>query len=340
MSEKHKPALAIIGSGVAGLTCATALSDRYDVSIFEKSRGLSGRMSTRRADNHKFDHGAQYFRARDADFKRWLAPLSLAGHVHEWRARAVHYCAEGAANEAADDEAKLVFAPSMNMIGKTLIAGRPQIKAYLDCQIEAIIGGPQAWRLQTGADGFGPFEHVVLAIPAAQAQALLPGEVSFAASLAGVKMIGCHTLMLGFAESEAALPDWDCAFFDDDMLGFAAVNSRKPMRTGGDALVVQTRHDWSEARIEDDVEEVAQHIKQRFAAITGLPTKPSSVSTDYDRIHRWRYASTLNPAGRSHLIDDAMGLSAIGDWCTGSKVEDAFRSGYALAQHLGEQLND
>ena len=62
--------IAIVGAGVAGLACARALADAgLHVQIFEKSRGVSGRMSTRRGELGQCDHGAQYFTARDPAFR-------------------------------------------------------------------------------------------------------------------------------------------------------------------------------------------------------------------------------------------------------------------------------
>ena len=56
------PHVALIGAGIAGLSCATALQQAgLDVSLFDKSRGPSGRMNTRRGDGWQCDHGAQYF---------------------------------------------------------------------------------------------------------------------------------------------------------------------------------------------------------------------------------------------------------------------------------------
>ena len=334
MNASRQPHIAIIGTGIAGLACADALSQVFQISLFDKSRGLSGRLSTRRAQTEEkaytFDHGTQYFRADDPRFASWLKPFEAAGHVREWVPRHVDISADGAVTPRDGAAGKLTFAPSMNMIGKALLAGRPQWKLYLDTGISKIEGEPGAWTLTADAQSFGPFEHVVLAIPPVQAAALLPDGAAFADALAAVSMQGCHTLMLGYASAEAPNADWDCAHFDDNMLGFAAFNHTKPGRPATPALTLQTRHDWSEAHIEDDVDAVAAQMKTRFTELTGLPVAASG----YNRIHRWRYASTVTPADQPFLHDAAMGLSAIGDWCTGSRVEDAFLSG----QKLGEQL--
>ena len=48
----------------------------FNLTVFEKSRGVAGRMSTRRVgDDASFDHGAQYFTVRDSRFRN---------HVDSW----------------------------------------------------------------------------------------------------------------------------------------------------------------------------------------------------------------------------------------------------------------
>ena len=64
-------------------------------------------------------------------------------------------------------------------------------------------------------------------------------------------------------------------------------NRHKPDRSGGMSLVIQTRHDWSPAHIEDEVEGLAVLIGHRFKDLTGL----STAAGGYYRLHRWRYAS-------------------------------------------------
>ena len=61
--------IAVIGAGIAGLSCATELQGAgVTVRIFEKSRGPGGRMSTRRGEAWPCDHGAQFFTAQDPEF--------------------------------------------------------------------------------------------------------------------------------------------------------------------------------------------------------------------------------------------------------------------------------
>ena len=328
-----KPAIAIIGTGMAALAFADGCGTAFQLSLFDKSRGLSGRLSTRRAPEHAFDHGAPFFHADTAVFKNWLQSFEVRGAVALWTPRHVRFSDNGARQLTQDAKLKWVFTPGMSAVGKSLVAARPQWDIHTDCAIDAVTGQPGAWVLSAGEQRFGPFAHVVFAIPPQQALALLPEGAGFGDALTKAQMLGCHTLMLGYQPDEAPDLDWAFADFDDEVLGLACVNSMKPGREGGFALVLQTRHDWSQAHIEDDLEMVSARIKQRFQELTGCSTAASA----YDSLHRWRYASTCQAAAtqaQPYLLDDEQGLSAIGDWCSGSGVEQAFLSGAGLAATL------
>ena len=69
--------IAIIGAGLAGLTAARLLAEAgRAVRLFDKGRGVGGRLATRRVTHagatHGFDHGAQYVRAEGPAFAALL----------------------------------------------------------------------------------------------------------------------------------------------------------------------------------------------------------------------------------------------------------------------------
>ena len=50
----------IIGAGISGLLCATKLRRQgYSICLIDKGRGVGGRMTTRRLQGARIDHGAQ-----------------------------------------------------------------------------------------------------------------------------------------------------------------------------------------------------------------------------------------------------------------------------------------
>ena len=79
--------IGIIGAGLSGLLLANRLQDKAKVTVFEKSRGVSGRLATRRIGAYEFDHGAQFMTARSKKFKKFLQTLINEGEITEWQPR-------------------------------------------------------------------------------------------------------------------------------------------------------------------------------------------------------------------------------------------------------------
>ena len=76
--------IAIIGAGISGLTVAKELSKLNEVTIFDKSRGVGGRMATKRIDDYHFDHGAQFFTAKSQEFKEFCNKAKNDKIIEEW----------------------------------------------------------------------------------------------------------------------------------------------------------------------------------------------------------------------------------------------------------------
>jgi hypothetical protein len=84
----------VIGGGLAGCTAARALADAgHPVTVLEKSRGLGGRMATRRvtlplaADPGAavtFDHGTPAFTARSRGFELAVQEMAARGVASPW----------------------------------------------------------------------------------------------------------------------------------------------------------------------------------------------------------------------------------------------------------------
>ena len=65
MTLPKPPRVAIIGAGITGLSAAWRLVEAgIETELFDKSRGVSGRMATRRLEFHeltlRFDHGSPF----------------------------------------------------------------------------------------------------------------------------------------------------------------------------------------------------------------------------------------------------------------------------------------
>ncbi len=78
----------IVGAGICGLVLGRELQARgHEVVIVEKSKGVGGRLATRRTEAGKFDHGAQFYTKTEpiADLhEEWVASgLSRVWHRSE-----------------------------------------------------------------------------------------------------------------------------------------------------------------------------------------------------------------------------------------------------------------
>ena len=109
--QSKKTSIAIIGAGISGLSCATELKVLgFQVQLFEKSRGPSGRMSTRNGDNWSADHGAQYFTARDPLFIQELNTWIRAGVAAKWHPHLKVY-ADSQWRESSSTENRYIGVP-------------------------------------------------------------------------------------------------------------------------------------------------------------------------------------------------------------------------------------
>jgi|GEM_PF-885547 renalase len=339
--------VAIIGLGISGLACASRLAGQTDLTLFDKSRGVSGRMSTRRSDPYSFDHGTIYFRSSSDLFSTWLEPFVEAGVVMPWPIRRAELDVRGGASQSIDNV--WVAAPSMNALGKAVIK---QLETNLDLGPNNLHLGTQIERIEVRADGkhllhsetqcFGPFDWVISAIPSAQAKSLIPEQASFHAHLGRREMIGCHSLMLGFEDDNVAGDmAWDVAKFDSKVLHKAVWNHRKPARPKAKALLVQTKYDWSEPRLDWSKDDIVASIVGELDTIFPKLCEMAS----HRSLHSWRYAASKDTSDlmtgetvsteldTGFSWDMSLKLAAIGDWQLGSKVENGFVSGDQLAQN-------
>lgn len=312
-------AVGVVGAGVAALTCARTLAaDGFDVSVFDKGRGPGGRTATRRAEpNLAFDHGAQYYTARDSRFLEVTADWIARGVVAEWPGRVVQI--ESGSVTDTSQQPRYVGVPGMSAMAADLAVG---LRVRTGTRVNAVNRGPSGWTIATEDQStFGPFDFLVVTLPAPQSAELI-GSHPFAAEAAAIRMTPCWAVMVAF-ESRVEVP-WDGAFVHGSPLSWVARNSSKPGRGGqADCWVLHAAPEWSTAHIEEAPSEAAGELLRAFSAAVAQRLRPHCHLV----AHRWRYSQGSDPADRRMLCDPEVGLVLCGDWLAGGRVEGAFLSG-------------
>ncbi|MFT5525581.1 MAG: renalase [Pirellulaceae bacterium] len=326
------PRVAVIGAGISGLILARTLEDAgVPVTVFEKSRGVGGRMSTRRTqDGLRFDHGAQYFTARDESFKQCVRSWVDHEVVQRWQAPIV-VLENGIIKEEKSDTDRFVAVPGMNAICRYLAR---DLDIRFETQVAPLQRKSDLWHVASKEGmSLGTFDVAIVSAPAGQTAELLQASPSLAARARAVKMHECWAVMLAFQESLGR--EFGGAFVHGSPLSWIARNSSKPGRESEpETWVLHASSDWTRDHLEESPAVVEGRLLAAFWQVVGLPPKTEQFSAT----HRWRFALPPDPLAESCLFEPEMKVGACGDWCAGPRVEGAFLSGISAASRILELL--
>lgn len=323
--------IAIIGTGIAGLSAASALLEAgHAVHLFDKARGVGGRMSSKRSEVGSIDLGAQYFTARDRRFVAQVQQWQTQGCVEQW-SPLLYNANDGQLSPSPDEQVRWVGTPRMSAIPKAMAEG---LTCVLACRVTEVFKGKEFWHL-LDADGasHGPFSQVVIAVPAPQATPLLASAPKLAAVVAGVQMEPTWAVALSF-DTPLATPMQGC-FVQNSALDWLARSDSKPGRDASvDTWVLHATSAWSKQHIDLSKEAVIEHLHGAFAELVNCPVPAPSLSL----AHRWLYARPAGAHEWGALADADLGLYVCGDWCLSGRVEGAWLSGQDAARRLIEHL--
>ena len=312
--------IAVVGVGPAGALCAWELTSRgADVVAIDKGRGAGGRLSTRRAGDARFDHGAQYFTLRDPALQGRSAAWAAAGAISRWEGPFGNLTPRGFVPHPPSSD-RWVGTPGMNGLLKHLLEG---VKVHFGARAESLRHASGGWTV-LGADGqpLARARHLVVAVPTPQAVPLLSGH-PFAEALEPVRYAPCWAAMVVSAPLDL---HWTGAHVEESPLAWIARNQTKPGRPPGEQWVLHASPEWSREHLEDDAAYVATCLTEAAQALPGLQAMVPTSS----QAHRWRYALVTEPLGKPCLHDEH--LTVCGDGLLGGRVEAALLSGLAAAE--------
>lgn len=335
--------VAIVGSGLAGLTLGHELRDRgCEVSLFDKARGPGGRMSSKRAGEQSVDMGAQYFTVRHQGFRQFLE--SKAGN-ESWGIWEGHFQDRDAAGvwHPSSREARYTGIPRMSAMTRALSRDLDVIASQRIIELSRTDSARWLITSEAGGSGereeHGEFDAVLLTAPVQQCRDLLNNSalasVADELDLPDFELQPCWAVALHFG-SDAEFPT-DGGKLDHPVLGWVANNSSKTGRQEegeGQWLVLHATAEWSDRNREASADDVIREMTDSFLDIMQVDQQP-----DQSLAHRWLYAKA-GKAGTGSFWWPEQRLGIAGDWLNGGRVEAAWESAMDLIGRITAQVPD
>ena len=311
--------IAVVGAGPAGAFAARTLADHgHEVVLFDKSRGVGGRMATRRREETSFDHGAQYFTMRDPRMTRWLEAWESQGVVRRWQGRFATLGGEGVrAVEAAD--ARYVATPGMTALCKHLVK---DVKVELGRRVLRVEPRGSEVELEFEGDEVRSFDYALVTAPAPQAAEMLHGSEGLSSLAQKVEYAPCWAVMVAGEDVVGSL--FDAAKVEDSALSWVARETSKPGRGGAERWTLHSTAAWAEEHWERSAEEVGEALLDAFRERV-----PGSEGLRVVSTQRWRYALVMTPHEQACAQEGRVVLA--GDSFGAGRVEAALLSGAAAA---------
>ena len=323
--------VAIIGAGISGLALANKIKDFSNVTIFEKSRGLGGRVASRRVNQFNFDHGAQFFKAKEEEFKDYIRPMIEKGIIDTWRARFIEIEDGTIINRRVwgEDPANYIGIPSMSSIGKFMAEG-------LNVKLSEKIGKAEknnSWELFSEEDASkGKFDWVISTIPPLQCIELFPSIKSIYRNIESHKMMACYSLMLGFDKDINI--DFDAALIKGTDISWISCNSSKQGRGDNYTILAHSTNKWATENIDQERGWVKNYLCEELSKIIERDMSKAS----YIGLQGWRYANIEKQNGQDFFIDKKQNIAFCGDWFIQGRIESAYISGARLGEELLAEL--
>ena len=306
----------VVGAGLSGLMAAQSLAgDGHDVTVFDKGRGVGGRLATRRIGDATLDHGAQFFTVRSEEFATHVNTWLSADVVREW--------CRGFDSE--DGHPRYVGTKGMSGIAKYLAQG-------LDIRTSALVftleRTPSGYNIITDDGAAHHCDKVLLTAPIPQTFSLLFGAgIEMPTELRSVDYDRTLGLLAVLDSDKHNVSAPGGLQFPDDVFSFIGDNHAKGI-SATHALTFHANPQWSLANFDLELDEIHSLLLTAARPWLGeaqiLESQPK----------KWRFATPQGAWPDACWIDDSSTLALAGDAFAGPKMEGAALSGLAAARAL------
>jgi predicted NAD/FAD-dependent oxidoreductase len=295
--------IAIIGAGFSGCNLYNNLKEKYeDITIFEKSRGVGGRLSTKYIEDKFIDYGTSSLIPITDDLKMFCLDLSSNGVV-----------------KAKYDE----FIPKngINQICKFLIDEKDLVK---NCKITKAQLENNKWILEDENHNiYKDFDLLFITIPAPQIlqmQIELPDDLK--EKLSNIKYDSIFSLIL-YSKEDIKL-DKNLLYENPDIQNIIN-NSRKYLYKDFSSYVIHSTREFANCVNEKTKEEICEIF------LSNLDDETKELFERFTIIaHLWKYAFAKTSLDMPYFLNDERNLGICGDYFSHSNMEAALLSSELL----------
>jgi renalase len=345
----------VIGAGIAGLSAAERLvAAGGRVVVLDKSRGIGGRMATRRVGAAVCDHGAQFFTVRGDEFGGIVSAAHASAAVATWCDGFVQAAADGSLAAPGDGHARWRGTKGMTDLPKWLAArcaaadgpGRCEIRTGV--QVTAVATEHGSVRITVAGAEAEPLiaRGAILTAPVPQSLDLLAAggmlgagdgvAADVRARLSTVAYDPCFALMLVLDRpSRVPSPGGIQFAAGAGPIAWLADNFQKGV-SPVPALTVHATGDFSRTNFDAPQDDVARMLLD--AARPWIDGDPATAVVERS-LHRWKFAlPTTVLADPLVVVSEAPPIACCGDAFAGPRVEGAAASGLAAGRWLARAL--
>ena len=329
---KQNKRIVIVGAGVAGLACARRLVDHgLTVKVFEKSDRPGGRCTSTSTLMGDYDHGAQYFTARNNEFQEVVSALINQKSVDKLTFDVKKISSEKQLTNLPSEN-RFVGIPNMGVVAEKLSVNLP---VQYSSEVVSLSYQEGTWDivfLKGGVTNLMRADILILAMPIDQILNLNASE-RFKASVGDFRMNPCWAVMIAFNRTVPV--EYSALLINDKNAPISWImrDSAKNHRQGFERWVLHSGPKWAKANIDLSPAVVTDLLTDEFS----LLTKASSPIFAQSKL--WRFASGGRHNDYHCLIDHERSVIGCGDWASGGRIEGAWISGKNTADFILEELD-